>query len=38
MTGHLTLSFTADSFPRLLSTSYSIDCPSLSVLRPARDT
>ena len=31
MTGHLTLSFTANSFPRLLSISYSIDCPSFSV-------
>jgi hypothetical protein len=33
VTGHLTLSFTTDSFPRLLSISYSIDCPSFSVLR-----
>ena len=33
-----TLSFTADSFPRLLSVSYSIDCPSFSVLRPACST
>jgi hypothetical protein len=33
---HLTLIFTADSLPRLLSISYSKVCPSLSVLgRPA---
>src|SRR5438270_176941 len=36
--GHLTLSFTADSFPRLLSISYSTVCPSLSELRPACST
>src|SRR5689334_5953021 len=36
--GHLTLRLTADSFPRLLSISYSTVCPSFSDLRPARST
>src|SRR6516164_232749 len=36
--GHLTLRLTADSFPRLLSISYSTVCPSFSELRPARST
>src|SRR5271166_6338768 len=36
--GHLTLRFTADIFPRFSSISYSICCPSLSELRPARST
>src|SRR6266516_7769832 len=36
--GHLTLRFTADVFPRFSSISYSICCPSLSVLSPARST
>src|SRR5947209_4029091 len=35
---HLTLRFTADVFPRFSSISYSICCPSLSVLSPARST
>src|SRR5712675_46690 len=36
--GYLTLRFTADVFPRFSSISYSICCPSLSVLNPARST
>ena len=36
--GHLTLRFTAEAFPRFSSISYSICCPSLSVLSPARST
>src|SRR5262249_60679696 len=32
--GHLTLRFTADAFPRFSSISYSMCCPSLSVLSP----
>src|SRR5262245_56851235 len=36
--GYLTLRFTADGFPRFSSISYSICCPSLSVLSPARST
>jgi len=36
--GHLILRLTADSFPRLLSISYSTVCPSFSELRPARST
>jgi hypothetical protein len=35
---HLTLRFTADVFPRFSSISYSICCPSLSALNPARST
>jgi signal transduction histidine kinase len=35
---HLTLRLTADSFPRLLSISYSMLCPSRSVCSPARST
>ena len=35
---HLILRLTADSFPRLLSISYSTACPSFSELRPARST
>src|SRR6266542_6296531 len=35
---HLTLRFTADVFTRFSSISYSICCPSLSVLSPARST
>jgi hypothetical protein len=34
----LTFRFVADSLPRLLSSSYSTACPSLSELRPARST
>src|SRR5712692_749232 len=36
--GHLTLRFSADDFPRLLTISYSTCWPSLSVLRPALST
>src|SRR5215467_6803875 len=36
--GYLTLRFTADVFPRFSSISYSICCPSLSVLSPACST
>src|SRR5271170_839132 len=36
--GHLTLSLTAASLPRLLSISYSMVCPSLRELRPACST
>jgi hypothetical protein len=36
--GHLILRLTADSFPRLLSISYSTVWPSFSELRPARST
>jgi hypothetical protein len=35
---HLILRLAADSFPRLLSISYSTACPSFSELRPARST
>ena len=38
MRRHLTLRFSADDFPRLLTSSYSICWPSLSVLRPALST
>src|ERR1700732_1490603 len=33
-----TLRFSADALPRLVTSSYSTVCPSLSVLRPARST
>jgi hypothetical protein len=36
--GSIDLSFTADVFPRSSTISYSICCPSLSVLNPARST
>jgi len=35
---HLTLRLTADVFPRFSSSSYSICCPSLSAVSPARST
>src|ERR1700732_2196641 len=38
MRRHLTLRFSADDFPRLLTISYSTCWPSLSVLRPALST
>src|SRR5882724_3913238 len=35
---HLTLRFSAEDLPRLLTISYSTCWPSLSVLKPARST
>src|SRR5262249_59148814 len=36
--GQPTFKFSADSFPRLLTTSYWMLCPSLRLIKPARST